>query len=237
MNSLLDHDRDEDIDHSYSSRRSGSRGSSPDREITLGTTMVLGIFFALAVFGAVFFGFGYSMGAKHAAATGNGPVGSSSSSSFTSSKPAPGSPVGGPAAAATNAAFTTPTPAPVSTKPASKPVPAADSDSSVTTLPAPLPAPAPAPLRPTAVVVPAATPVTSAPVAPGQFMVQVVASSHEEDAEGVVTALKRKGYNVAIRTEPQDKFFHVQIGPFATRAEANAMSQRVLGDGFHAIVK
>ena len=64
MNSLLDHDRDEDIDDRYSARRSGSRGGGQDREITLGTTMVLGIFFALAAFGAVFFGFGYSMGRK-----------------------------------------------------------------------------------------------------------------------------------------------------------------------------
>ena len=235
MNSLLDHDRDDDIEDRYTSRRGGGSRGGQDREITLGTTMVLAIFFALAVFGAVFFGFGYSMGAKHAAATANGPVGSASGATFSSFKPSPGSLAGGPGppATATNAAFVTPPPAPA--KSAAKPAAAIAPDAAP---PAPLAVanPAPAPVRPAAVAT-VAPPAPLPAAAPGQFMVQVVASSHEEDAEGVVTALKRKGYNVAIRTEPQDKFYHVQIGPFATRAEANAMSQRVLGDGFHAIVK
>ncbi len=37
-----------------------------DREISLGTTTILGIFFALALICAVFFGFGYSMGRRSA---------------------------------------------------------------------------------------------------------------------------------------------------------------------------
>ena len=38
-----------------------------EREISLSTTTILGIFFALALLCAVFFGFGYSMGRKSAA--------------------------------------------------------------------------------------------------------------------------------------------------------------------------
>ena len=43
---------------------------------------------------------------------------------------------------------------------------------------------------------------------------------------------------VAIRREPQDKLFHVQIGPFATKKEADAMRQHLQTDGYNsAIVK
>ena len=241
MNSLLDSDRDEDVDdrHSRSSYRGSNGGSyGKDREITLGTTVVLAIFFALAVFGAVFFGFGYSMGAKHAAANTGLAVGTSPSGSFSSFKPAPGNPVGSPAKPltpdATNAAFVTPTPAPTKspvTKPAAIEGEPATSEPAAVIPAAVLPAAKPGKPATAAVV---ATP--SVQIA-GEFMVQVAASSHQEDAETVVSALKRRGYNVAIHTEPQDKFFHVQIGPFANKADAIAMSKKVAADGFNAIVK
>ena len=50
---------------------SGQRLSEPDpadREISLGTPTILGIFFALALLCACFFGFGYTMGRKSAQA-------------------------------------------------------------------------------------------------------------------------------------------------------------------------
>ena len=53
----------------------------------------------------------------------------------------------------------------------------------------------------------------------------------------LVNALKRRGYNVAVRHEPQDKLLHVQIGPLPNRVEADAMRQRLLADGYKAIVK
>lgn len=62
--------------------------------------------------------------------------------------------------------------------------------------------------------------------------------SHQEDADVVAADLKRRGYTVAIRHEPQDKFFHVQIGPFATKKEADGMRQHLQADGYNsAIVK
>jgi cell division septation protein DedD len=62
--------------------------------------------------------------------------------------------------------------------------------------------------------------------------------SHQEDADVVSADLKRRGYTVAIRHEPQDKLFHVQIGPFPARKEADAMRQRLQADGYNnAIVK
>jgi cell division septation protein DedD len=50
-------------------------------------------------------------------------------------------------------------------------------------------------------------------------------------------ALKKDGYAIVVRHEPQDQLLHIQIGPFATRKDAEAMRQRVLADGFNAIVK
>ena len=58
-----------------------------------------------------------------------------------------------------------------------------------------------------------------------------------EDADVLVNALKHRGYNVAIRHEPQDKLLHVQIGPFPTKKDADAMKQRLQTDGYNAIVK
>jgi cell division septation protein DedD len=68
-------------------------------------------------------------------------------------------------------------------------------------------------------------------------VVQIAAVSRQEDADILLTALRKKGYSVAGRTEPQDKLIHIQVGPFSNRKEADAMRQRLLGDGYNAIVK
>lgn len=84
---------------------------------------------------------------------------------------------------------------------------------------------APAPARP------------AAPAAAGSFMVQVAAVSSQDIADIEVNALKKDGYAVVVRHEPQDKLLHVQIGPFAGKEDAEAMRKRVQADGFNAIVK
>ena len=68
-------------------------------------------------------------------------------------------------------------------------------------------------------------------------MVQIAAVSSQDVADILLASLQKKGYSVIVRHEPQDKLLHVQIGPFATRQDAEAMQQRVLADGFNAIVK
>jgi DedD protein len=81
-------------------------------------------------------------------------------------------------------------------------------------------------------------PVSTAAPSPGSSVVQVAAMSHQEDADVVAVDLKRRGYAVAIRREPQDKLFHVQIGPFSTKKEADATRVRLQTDGYNnAIVK
>jgi cell division septation protein DedD len=68
-------------------------------------------------------------------------------------------------------------------------------------------------------------------------VVQVAAVSHKEDADMLAAALKRRGYSVSVRQMPQDKLLHVQVGPFATKKDADAMRQRLQADGYNAIVK
>jgi cell division septation protein DedD len=87
----------------------------------------------------------------------------------------------------------------------------------------PSPTPAPSPAAPAAI--------------PGNFMVQVAAVSSQDIADIEVAALKKDGYAVVVRHEPQDKLLHVQIGPFADKNAAEAMRKRVQADGFNAIVK
>jgi DedD protein len=214
-----------------------------DREISLGTTTILGIFFVLALLCAIFFGFGYSLGRKsaHPTPVADEPVAASSENA--AAKPAPGSLANQTAA--------------VSLKPAAgasqSSVPISDAPDTETAtdqspqIPAPTPVKAtlpnsqPAPHAETiakpspkaAAIVPAVAATPSAGVA----LVQVAAVSHQEDADVLVTALKRRGYSVTVRHEPQDKLLHVQIGPFATKKEADAMRQHLQTDGYNAIVK
>lgn len=67
-------------------------------------------------------------------------------------------------------------------------------------------------------------------------MVQIAAVSHSEDADVLMSALRKRGYAVTARRVAGDNLIHVQIGPFASRAEANAMSLKLLGDGYNAAV-
>jgi cell division septation protein DedD len=68
-------------------------------------------------------------------------------------------------------------------------------------------------------------------------MVQIAAVSHQEDADVLVGALRRHGYAVTARRDPADGQFHVRIGPFASRNDANAARQKLLNDGYNAIVQ
>ncbi len=69
------------------------------------------------------------------------------------------------------------------------------------------------------------------------FMVQVAAVSKQEDAEILVTALRKKQYPVFIANAAGDPLFHVQVGPFSEKKDAEAMRTRLAGDGYNAIVK
>jgi cell division septation protein DedD len=100
------------------------------------------------------------------------------------------------------------------------------------------PAPAAA-LKPDVVATAAGSPSAAVPpiAANGSFMVQVAAVSTQEIADLELAALRKFNYVVVVRHEPADQLLHIQIGPFATRKDAEAMRQNVLSHGFNAIVK
>ena len=216
-----------------------------DRELTLSTGAILAIFLGLVLLCAVFFGFGYNLGRKSTAvpsaplpavANDAEPAGTGSSS-FDTFKPSPSSP------SAQSSTTTAPAPTPAAT------TNAATSSTETGRAPVPVrttPAPAATTMRP--VAPPSANPSTptrvSQPPAPattpgGTFVVQIAAISgtHKDDADLLVNALHGKGYQVSERTEAQDKLIHIQVGPFATKADAEAMRERLIVDGYNAIVK
>jgi cell division septation protein DedD len=78
----------------------------------------------------------------------------------------------------------------------------------------------------------------AAAVAPnGSFTVQVAAVRHQEDAEALLGALRKKEYPVFLASATSDALFHVQVGPFISQKEAESMRARLAGDGYNAILK
>jgi DedD protein len=93
-------------------------------------------------------------------------------------------------------------------------------------------------------VAPRATPKTEekptvSSAAGGAFVVQIAAVTREEDAAALAGALRKKNYSVFVVNNPavHDKFYHVQIGPFATLQDADAMKSKLTGEGYNPIVK
>jgi cell division septation protein DedD len=218
-------------------------------EITLSTASLLGIFFGLVLVCGVFFGFGYSIGRGTGAAAHASPLPSS---------PATNSGEADETAAAQNPAA----PAPAAQEPAkhqddseakaaSAPRPkaeetsredAAESEKAAAPAPVTNPSETPAQLvtsKPDAgrQNPPYLPPADAPPSATGQAMVQIAAVSRPQDADVLVAALRQRGYGVVVRSEPQDHLLHVQVGPFANRTQATEIKQKLLSDGYNAIIK
>ncbi len=69
------------------------------------------------------------------------------------------------------------------------------------------------------------------------FMVQVAAVSKQEDADALVSALRKKQYPVFVVNQASSNLFHVQVGPFMQQKDAEAMRSKLVGDGYNAILK
>lgn len=69
------------------------------------------------------------------------------------------------------------------------------------------------------------------------LMVQIAAVSHQEDAQVLEGALRKRGYRVTVSRDVLDNLIHVRIGPFSSRDEAGKWRQKLLGDGYNAIVQ
>lgn len=201
--------------------------SSPDTEITLGTTKLLVLFFALVAICALFFSLGYSLGRKSEPGITN--ANATASPQITSAGPKPAGTASAPPmtfykAVEQNDAN------PELTPPASdsKSAPKADTPANASNAPAGADQSAPPPAN-------SPDPMTTLPT--GGYSVQVAAVSKQEDAEALVDALKKKQYPASASTANTDKFFHVQVGPFSDIKEAEAMRARLISDGYNPILK
>ncbi len=181
-----------------------------DTEITLSTGKLLGMFFALAIVCGVFFTMGYLLGKS---TTGAKPyAGNKAPEAVTQTCP-PGSPNCAPVSNPTNAG---------SSAKSSDQQPAAQQSSAS---------------KATDQGTTQSAGADAKTGAASSFMVQVAAVSKQEDAEILVAALRKKQYPVFIANASGDPLFHVQVGPFTDRKDAEAMRTRLSGDGYNAIVK
>jgi cell division septation protein DedD len=197
-----------------------------DTEITLGTGRMLVLFFALVLVCAFFFAIGFSLGRKTAL------VGASNLLSAPTGAP---STIVRPSAAKNDAPQTTPQSGDFSfykavgeknanaalTPPEVK-TPSAESTTAAQTAAAPKEA---------------SEAGTALAASPGYY-VQVAAVSRQEDAGALVEALKKKQYPAFVANNPStDKFYRVQVGPYAELKDAESMRNRLIGDGYNPIVK
>lgn len=258
---------DEEEKQTIGRRKMARNADSPETEITLGTRSILGIFFGLILICGVFFGLGYSVGrgstARMIAAappTDTGAIEQSRlakpSADETLSAVEPASPQTTALAGSTTPAEAAATDGSApSSLPAAAPGPVSKPAAAVAELGADASAAAPAPRPAMQTATPAPPPVTRAvmqsatpaptlqraamvqPAPANSYMVQVAAVRAPQAASILVTALQKHGFSAAVHSDPQDQLLHVQIGPFTTRAEANAMRARLMADGYNAVLK
>jgi DedD protein len=215
----------------------GRGHAHPDRELTVSATTLLAIFFGLVLVCGLFFGLGYSAGRR--GQSDQSPLGTGSTASASEAygtRPKPSAmpagavkPVSSGGGQVVEASEPTANSSSAAESSASQNADVAQLTQAGQTQPAASPALAP----PT----PAAAPAMPATAAAGTIMVQIAAISDQGDADVLTSALRKRGYQVVIRKEPGDSLMHVQVGPFANRADAMAMRQKLLGDGYNAIVK
>ncbi|HEX6496450.1 MAG TPA: SPOR domain-containing protein [Acidobacteriaceae bacterium] len=244
----------------------GQEEPKSDADLTLGIGSLLSIFFGVVIICGIFFAFGYTMGRRNPR-TAVAPAAGVPPQTLTSTSPLPenalsGTPLkpeqpdstlppdstGLPPAESTPTAAATPPAAkhaaPESAKPAAQPptqpktgrmaVPPT-SDTSLNAVPVTHTQPA----KPHAgISAPLAQAPGDAPILPGHpIIVQIAAVSRQEDAEVLASALRKRGFNPSVKPGNGDKFFHVQVGPFTDKNQAETIKQHLLADGYNAIMK
>jgi DedD protein len=68
------------------------------------------------------------------------------------------------------------------------------------------------------------------------YLVQIAAVRNPDDAKLLSGALQKQRYPVIV-TQPGDKLYHVQVGPYADIKEADAIRLRLIGAGYNAFLK
>jgi len=199
-----------------------------DTEITLGTGRMLAIFFAFVLVCAFFFAIGFSLGRKTTMAVAGSLLSAPSATPATVVRPSPAKNDGTEAPPQTSSSDFGFYKA-VGEKKADTALPPDSKAPKTTATPT-----AEAPANATADAATAA----AAPSTPGSYYVQVAAVTRQEDADALVDALKKKQYPAfTVNNTSADKFFRVQVGPYADFKEADAMRARLISDGYNPIVK
>ncbi len=183
-------------------------------EASTGTSKVLGMFFGMVVVCAVFFAFGFTLGRNAVTAEVK--------------------------AAAPEIASPTPRTASVE-----KPSPVGSSEPDTAppqefTFPKSLESKQPEAVLTPGRVVPAPRPPTTAirSSVPAGYVVQIAALTQPNDADALVSVLRRKKYPVfLVNTSPTDRFYRVQVGPFSDITDAEKMRSRLARDGYKPILK
>ena len=210
-----------------------------DTELTLGPAMLVGIACGLILLCGLCFGLGYTAG-RHSTSSNATTSNETTTGQAVTAQPAPN--LAKPPAKGAMPAQTVPqveaaeTPQPTATEatPTENPLPSNAQPASPSANQGPAVV---KPALPTVAVAQPAKAANSAPLAPGAgTMVQIAAVSHSEDADVLMNALRKRGYTITARHLPGDNLIHVQIGPFANRSDANAMSQKLLSDGYNAVL-
>ena len=190
-----------------------------DTEITLGTGRMLALFFGLVLLCAVFFAIGFSLGRKAATVSAAAMPATFNETPAAVVRPSAAKNTQ-PVAPATDLSFYKT----VGEKTADTALPPQASQASATSA--------------SSFETPKTDDAAPVPAAGGSYYVQVAAVSRGEDADALVEALKKKQYPAfAANNSLADKFYHVQVGPYADLKEAEAMRARLIGDGYNPIVK
>ena len=192
-----------------------------DTEITLGTGRMLVLFFTFVLVCAVFFAIGFSLGRKTSMVGANNSVNASTGTPATVVRPSAAKQnAPPPAAQSTDFSFFKSVGAKGTDNELSPQEPTAQPPNSAAEPPKTL------------------TPVSSSASVGGGYFVQVAAVSRQEDAQALVEALKKKQYPAfTANNSSADKFYHVQVGPYADLKEAEGMRTRLVADGYNPIVK
>ena len=184
-------------------------GAAPEREISLGMGTILAMFFGLVLICAAFFGFGYSMGHRATVATSasspeTDPTGKTEKADSTFSDFKPATPVTTPKASS----------APSNTSTQADEASSSDAGGDGSTS--------------------STAPVSTVPPAvsvEGTWMVQVSATTRKPDAEALTKVLVGKGFAAIIKPE-QDQKFHVRVGPFDSKKDADTTRKLLIASGY-----
>lgn len=217
-----------------------------DVELTLGFPSLMLIFFGLVLVCGICFGLGYNAGHRETRedSVAQAPASAGQAVDSAALKPTGNAPASAAASPAQMAGNQQPADASNSAGTAVQGVAAAAVGGSPDQLPQVKPAfgsvtsqvqAGPPPSGPVGPAMERALSQASAPA--GTFMVQIAAVSQSEDADVLVSALRRHGYAVTGHREPLDGLIHVKIGPFKTRDEAETWRQKLLNDGYNAILQ